>query len=108
MARYQAFQLVTHLDGWRHFCRGWHIEPEALLDFKPGWDMVARTEARTREHAFPFEDAAMFLLSQRPLPEGEGDDELTLPEVLTVQSVSDAWRSFIDRQMKSTTEKNRP
>ena len=53
MVRYQAFLFVTHLDGWRQFCRDWHIEPEALLDFKPGWDMVTRTEARGARASLP-------------------------------------------------------
>ncbi len=102
MVRYQAFLFVTHIDGWRQFCRDWHIEPEALLDFKPGWDMVTRTEALAREQAFQPEDAAMFLLSETVLPEGAAGEERPLPEVLTVQSLADVWHTFLDRQVKST------
>jgi hypothetical protein len=101
MVRYQAFLFVTHVDGRRQFCHEWHVEPEALLDFKPGWDMGTRTEARAREQAFQPEEAATFLLSETPLPEGAAGEECTLPEVLAVQSLADVWHAFIDRQVKS-------
>jgi hypothetical protein len=101
MVRYQAFLFVTHSDGWKQFCRDWHVEPEALLDFKPGWDMVTRTEARAREHAFPPEDVAMFLLSETPLVEGAAAEEYTLPEIPTVAGLAAVWHTFIDRQAES-------
>jgi hypothetical protein len=102
MVRYQAYLFITPIDGWGQFCREWHIEPEALLDFKPAWDRVTRTEVRAREQAFRPEDAAMFLLSETSLPAERGAEEYTLPEVLTVQSLADVWHAFIDWQVKST------
>ena len=103
MVRYQAFLFVTHSDGWGQFCRDWHVEPEALLDFEPGWEMVTRTEARAREHAFRPEDAAMFLLSETPLSEGTAGEGRTLPELLTVQSLVEGWHAFINRQVNATS-----
>jgi hypothetical protein len=103
MVRYQAFLFATHSDGWGQFCRDWHVEPEALLDFEPGWDMVTRTEARAREHAFGPEDAAMFLLSETPIVNGAAGEAGTLPEVLTVQSLVEGWHAFINRQVNATS-----
>jgi hypothetical protein len=101
MVRYQAFLFVTHSDGWGQFCRDWHVEPEALLDFEPGWDMVTRTEARAREQAFAPEEAAMFLLSQTPLAEGAAAEECPLPEIPTVAGLAEGWHTFIDSQVES-------
>jgi hypothetical protein len=64
MVRYQAYLFLTHREGWKQFCQEWPMEPEALLQIQPGWDMVVRTEPQAREHAYSREDAAMFLLSE--------------------------------------------
>jgi hypothetical protein len=63
--------------------------------------MVTRTEARAREHAFPPEDAAMFLLSETPLVEGEAVEERTLPEIPTVAGLAAVWHTVIDCQVES-------
>src|SRR6516162_7050408 len=82
MVRYQAYLFVTHREGWRQFCQEWPIEPEALLQIQPGWDMLLRTEAQARQHAYAPDDAALFLLSQVRLPEEDTDEEVELPRVL--------------------------
>jgi len=99
MVRYQAYLFVTHRDGWRQFCKEWPLEPEALLQIQPGWDMVVRTEAQARQLAYSREDAAMFLLSETQLPEEGTDEELELPRVLTVAEVAQAWHKVIDVQL---------
>jgi len=101
MARYQAYLFVTHREGWRQFCKEWPIEPDALLQSKPGWDMVVRTEAQARQQAYSVEDAAMFLLSEIRLPEENTDEELELPRVLTVAEVAHAWHQVIDVQVNN-------
>ena len=101
MVRYQAYLFVTHREGWRQFCKEWPIEPEALLQSNPGWDMVVRTEAQARQHAYCPEDAAMFLLSEIRLPEEGTYEELELPRVLTVAEVAHAWHQVIDVQVNN-------
>ena len=101
MVRYQAYLFRTHRQGWQQFCQAWPLEPEALLQIKPGWDMVVRTEAQAREHAYSAEDAAMFLLSELRLPEEDADEEFELPQVLTVAELAQVWHTVIDLQMKT-------
>jgi hypothetical protein len=107
MVRYQAYLFVTHQEGWKQFCQAWPLEPEALLQIKPGWDMVVRTEAQAREHAYAPEDAAMFLLSELRLPEEDLDEEFELPQVLTVADVAQAWHTVIDLQVKTQQAKDK-
>jgi len=115
MSRYQAFLFVTHRDGWRQFCKEWPIEPEALLQSKPGWDMILRTEAEARQHAYSPQEAALFLFSETPLPEEaeveeeeaeveeeeaeaeeEGEvEEFELPEVPTAAALARDWHTVI-------------
>jgi hypothetical protein len=99
MVRYQAFLFLTHREGWRQFCQEWPIEPEALLQIKPGWDMVVRPEAQAREHAYSPEEASMFLLSETRLPEEAADEEFELPRVLTVAELVQVWHTVIDMQV---------
>jgi hypothetical protein len=99
MVRYQAYLFVTHREGWRQFCQAWTIEPEALLQIQPGWEMVTRTEAQAREHAYSQEDAAMFLLSEMRLPEDVPDEELEVPQVLTAADLAQVWHTVIDLQV---------
>lgn len=102
MVRYQAFLFVTHREGWKQFCRDWPIEPEALLQIKPGWDMVVRTDAEARQNAYSPQDAAVFLFSEMPLPEEEDlDEELELPQVVTVQGLAQAWHKIIEHYLES-------
>ena len=101
MVRYQAYLFVTHQEGWKQFCQAWPLEPEALLQIKPGWDMVVRTEAQAREHAYAPEDAAMFLLSELRLPEEDTDEEVELPRVLKVAELTQVWHSVIDMHRKT-------
>jgi len=107
MVRYQAYLFVTHREAWRQFCQEWPIEPEALLQIQPGWDMVVRTEAQARQLAYSREDAAMFLLSETQLPEEDTDEEFELPQVLTVADVAQVWHTVIDLQMKTHPGKDR-
>jgi hypothetical protein len=106
LLRYHAFLFVTHVDGWKKFCATWPIEPEALLDYLPGWDMVTRTETPAREHAYSLEDAALFLLSETPIPE-ESAEDIALPAVITVEGLAEAWQSILDRQVPSESSKGR-
>jgi hypothetical protein len=107
MVRYQAYLFLTHREGWRQFCKDWPIEPEALLQIKPGWDMVVRTEAQARAHAYSLEDAAMFLLSETRLPEDAADEEFELPQVLTVADLAQVWHTVIDMQVTRHPGKNK-
>jgi hypothetical protein len=106
MVRYQAFLFVTHVEGWKQFCRDWPIEPEGLLQIKPGWDMAVRTEAQARQHAYSAQDAALFLLSEMFLPEGDADEELELPQVVTVQGLAQVWHTFIEHYLESHVGKD--
>jgi hypothetical protein len=108
MVRYQAYLFVTHREGWRKFCREWPLEPDALLQIQPGWDMVVRTEAQARQHAYSVEDAAMFLLSETRLPENAADEEFELPQVVTVADLAQVWHTFMDMQVKTLPAKIDP
>jgi hypothetical protein len=101
MVRYQAYLFVTRREGWRQFCRDWPIEPEALLQIQPGWDTVLRTEDLARQHAYAPDDAALFLLSQMRLPEEDTDEEVELPQLLTVAALAQEWHTVIDMHMKT-------
>jgi hypothetical protein len=101
LVRYQAFLFLTHVEGWKQFCREWSIDPIVLLKCLPGWDMVTRTEAPARERAFTREEAALFLLSETPLPEGPAAEEFELPQVLTVEGLAQDWHTFINRRAES-------
>jgi hypothetical protein len=107
MVRYQAYLFLTHREGWKQFCQASPVEPEALLQIKPGWDMVVRTEAQAREHAYSPEDAAMFLLSEMRLPDEDADEEFELPQVLTVADLAQVWHTAIDLQMKAQQGKDK-
>ena len=72
MVRHQAYLFLTHRQGWQQFCHDWPLEPEALLQSMPGWDMVVRTEAQARHHAYSPEEAAM---------QEQGVDPLSLARV---------------------------
>jgi hypothetical protein len=104
LVRYQAFLFLTHVEGWKQFCREWSIDPGVLLECLPGWDMVLRTEAQARERAFTPEDAAMFLLSETPLAKGSASEEFELPRVPTVEGLAQDWHTFLDRWSESVME----
>lgn len=106
MVRYQAFLFVTHWEGWKQFCQDWPIDPAALLQIKPGWDMVVRTEAQARKQAYAPQDAALFLLSEMSLPEGDADEEVELPQVVTVQGLAQVWHTFIEHYLGSQVGKD--
>jgi len=95
MVRYQAFLFVTHREGWRQFCKEWPIDPEALLQSQPSWDMVLRSEAQARQYAYSPQDAALFLLSETPLPEEAEAEEFELPQVPTVAGLAREWHTII-------------
>ena len=101
MVRYQAFLFVTHREGWRQFCRQWPLDADALLQIQPGWDMVVRTETPAREHAYTLDEAALFLLSQTPVPEGPEAEPVELPELLTVEGLAQVWHTVIEQHMQS-------
>jgi hypothetical protein len=92
---------VTHREGWRQFCRQWPLEADALLQFQPGWDMVVRTETPAREHAYTLDEAALFLLSQTPVPEEPETEPVELPELLTVEGLAQVWHTVIEQHMQS-------
>jgi hypothetical protein len=101
MVRYQAFLFLTHVEGWKQFCGEVSMDPDVLLDFLPGWDMVTRTQAQARERAFTRQEAALFLLSETPLVEDPAAEELDLPQVLTVAGLAQDWHTFLDRRAES-------
>lgn len=102
LVRYHAFLFVAHVDGWKQFCRDWPIEPEALLDFKPGWGMVSRTEPRARENAFTREEAARFLWDEMQLSQEFAREESALPQVMTAEDLAEAWHAIVDYQTNAS------
>jgi hypothetical protein len=107
MVRYQAFLFLTHVEGWKQFCCEWSIDPDVLLDFMPGWDMVTRTQAQAQERAFTRQEAALFLLSEASFAEGPAVEELCLPQVLTVAGLAQDWHAFLDRRAESVLGQGR-
>ena len=101
MVRYQAFLFVTHVEGWKQFCCELSINPDVLLEFLPGWDMVLRTEAQARERAFTREDAAMFLLGEAFRTQGPTVEGLDLPQVPTVEGLAKDWHTFLDHRVEA-------
>lgn len=100
MVRFQGYLFITYVDGWKQFCRDWPLDPAPLLHSKPGWDMVVRTEAQARKDAYLPEEAELFLISEMPLPEEDTDEELELPQVVTVQGMAQAWRAYIEHYLE--------
>jgi hypothetical protein len=98
MVRYQAFLLMVHVEGWKKFCSDMSVDPEAQLNFKPGWDMIIRTKARAGDLAFTREEAAMFLLSETFDSQKEASEEPELPQVLTAERLAKDWQTFVDRR----------
>jgi hypothetical protein len=101
MVRYQAFLFLVHVDGWKQFCSDLPIDPDVLLDFMPGWDMITRTKAEAKERAFTREDAAMFLLSEAFDSHGTASEELESPQVLTAEKLAADWHTIVDRRAES-------
>jgi hypothetical protein len=61
LVRLHAYYLTIHVDAWRRFSEELQIEPEALLDFMPGYDMIRRTRDVVRDLAYTFEEATICL-----------------------------------------------
>jgi hypothetical protein len=95
--RYQAYLFVTDVDGWKQFCNEWSVDPEALLNFMPGWDLIIETQAEARAQAFSHEDVVMHLLNEAmgpddaPLPEG-----LDLTALVTVEGLAMQWHRILE------------
>jgi hypothetical protein len=60
-ARLHAYHFTTHVEAWQRFCAEQQIEPEALLDFMPGYDSIQRTQEHVRDLAYTYEEATIFL-----------------------------------------------
>jgi hypothetical protein len=106
LLRYHALLFVTHVEGWKRFCAEWPMEPEALLDYLPGWEMVKRTEPTAREHAYSAEEAALFLLSETAIPE-EPAEEIALPAVITVEGLAEVWHTVMEHQVPRESGKGK-
>jgi hypothetical protein len=97
MGRYPAFLFVVHFDGWKQFCSELTVDPDALLEIMPGWDMIGRTETQARERAFAREDAALFLLSERLPARDAVSEEVNLPQVVTAEGLAQDWHAFVEQ-----------
>lgn len=108
MVRYHAYRFVVHVDAWEQFCSELKIDPDAGLDFMPGWDMITRTGAKARELAFSREEATMFLLGEAVEREGDEAEETILPEVETAEGLAKAWHTIIAEREKWLAGKSHP
>ncbi len=61
LVRMHAYHFTTHVEAWQRFTGELQIEPEALLDFMPGYDTILGTREAVRDLAYTFEEATIFL-----------------------------------------------
>jgi hypothetical protein len=97
IVRYYASRFVAHVDGWKQFCLEMHLDPEAQLDFMPGWDMITRTEPPARKLAFSPDEAAMFMRSETVAVEGDDSLERRLVSVESAEALAEVWHAILDK-----------
>jgi hypothetical protein len=56
-----GYQFNIWLAGWRQFGRELHFDAEILWSFLPGYEVIQRTEERTKAVAFTVEEARAYL-----------------------------------------------
>jgi hypothetical protein len=56
-----AYEFTVHDAAWGLFCAEQRMEPEALLDFMPGYERIEMTRNEVRGLAYTHEEATMFL-----------------------------------------------
>jgi hypothetical protein len=79
-----AYVFTAKLDGWRRFCAGRQLDPEALMNDLPGYDTVKRTEEAARIMACTPEEAAAWLRER-------GDEAAQAPTAESVAASLVAW-----------------
>jgi hypothetical protein len=97
LACYYASRFVAHVDGWKQFCRELHLDPEVQLRFMPGWDIIQRTEAQTRELALSPEEAAKFVATQTLTVDGNDCLERGPVPVESADQLAEAWHQILDK-----------
>ncbi len=60
-ARYHAYEFTTHVAAWVQFCADLQVEPEALVDCMPGYEIIRQTHERADDLAYDREAATVFL-----------------------------------------------
>jgi hypothetical protein len=88
---------VAHVDGWKQFCSEMHLDPEAQLNFMPGWDIITRIEPPARKLAFSPDEAAMFMRSETVAVEGDDSLERRLVSVESAEALAEAWHAILDK-----------
>jgi hypothetical protein len=101
IACYYASRFVAHVDGWKQFCSEMRIDPEVLLQFMPGWDMITRTEGQARERAFTPEEAAWFVRCETVAMKEDDALERGPVPVETVAELAQAWQKILDKLVQA-------
>jgi hypothetical protein len=83
-----AYQFVTKLDGWRHFCSEFKCDPEILMVGLPGYDTAKQTEEAARLIACTKEEATAWMRKVRDVP----------VETLTVKNVAASIWAFVNKE----------
>ncbi len=60
-ARYHAYEFTTYVAAWVQFCCELQVEPEALVDCTPGYEIIRQTHERAADLAYDREAATVFL-----------------------------------------------
>src|SRR5262245_21075204 len=95
--RYYAARFVAHVEGWKQFCAGLHLDPDVHARLMIGWDNVQRTEAAARELAFDAEAAARFVRLQTVPVAGDDTRERGPQPVETAEEIAQSWQAILDQ-----------
>jgi hypothetical protein len=96
LMRYYASRFMAHTGGWQQFCADLHIDPEALVEFRIGWGLVAQTAKVARGLVFSAEEPAEFLRRESSAAAGDAAPEHGLAPVECVADLVRSWHAMLD------------
>jgi hypothetical protein len=99
LMRYYASRFMAHVGGWQQFCAELHIDAEALVKFRIGWDLIAQTEKATRALIFSAEEAAQFVRRQTAAVADDDAPERGPAPVEPVADLARAWHAILEDLM---------
>jgi len=86
LLRWHAYLFKIEDEGWARFCAEQEIEPDALLDCIPGFNMLKQTREQVQRLAYSFEEATSFLRSKG------------IEGTPTVEAACQAWRDMLKQR----------
>jgi hypothetical protein len=98
-----ASRFTAHVDGWKQFCADLHLDPEAALRFRIGWELIEQTERAARILVLSAEEAARSPHLEPAAAESDDSSEGGAAPVESVADLARDWHAVLDDLVRSQT-----